>query len=63
MTGQPFGAGVSSVKLIDVTIPAAVPVLSFKVLKEGALELFLQPGGGAPLVQLAVQLAIDRLAK
>src|SRR5207248_5037798 len=39
------------VKLIDLTIPAAVPVLSFKVMEDGRLKLLLQPGGGAPLVR------------
>jgi hypothetical protein len=51
------------VKLIDVTIPAAVPVLSFKVLEDGRLKLFMKPGDGSSVVQLAVQLAFDRLAK
>jgi hypothetical protein len=50
-------------KLINVTIPASVPVLSLKVLADGTIKLCLPPGGGAPLTQLAVQLALDRLAK
>jgi hypothetical protein len=58
-----FGSTSSSTKLISLTIPAAVPVLSFKVHDDGRVQLYLQPVGGAPLVQLAVQLAFDRLAK
>jgi hypothetical protein len=60
---QPFK---SPRKLIGVTIPAIVKVLSFKVLPDGGLQLYLQPdgpNGGAALVQLAVQLALNRLAQ
>jgi hypothetical protein len=50
-------------KLIDMTIPAAVPVVSFKVMDDGRIKLLLQPGGGAPLVVQAVHFAFDRLAQ
>ena len=46
-----------------MTIPAGMPFSSFKVLADGAIKLFLPPDGGGGLVQLAVQLAFDRLAK
>jgi hypothetical protein len=49
--------------LINVKIPASVPVLSLKVLEDGTIKLCLRPGGGAPLTQLAVQSAFDRLAQ
>jgi hypothetical protein len=52
-----------SVKLIDPDIPAVVSVLSFKVLADGGLKLFLPPDGGGALVQLAVQRAFDQLAR
>ena len=51
------------VKLIDLTIPAAVPVVSFKVMEDGRIKLLLQPGGGAPLVVQAVHFAFERLAQ
>jgi hypothetical protein len=47
------------VKLTTLKIPAAVPVLSFKVLPDGSLKLYLKPGGSAALVQLAVQREFD----
>jgi hypothetical protein len=48
-------------QLIGLRIPAGVNVLSFKVLSDGGIQLYLQPGGGAPQVQQAVQSALNAL--
>jgi hypothetical protein len=62
-----FGAnrilGQERPKLINLQIPGAIPVLSFKVLTDGGLGVYLPPSGFGPLAQLAVQRELTDLTK
>jgi hypothetical protein len=51
----------SPVKLGD-NIPAACNLLSFKMMPDGGLTIFLQPGGAAALCQLAIQNQLNAMA-